>query len=52
MNYENINLTKSMYTNSSKSFSQILEELDPSSEYAGTELEEWTPISASLSVLT
>ncbi len=39
MNYENINLTKSMYTNSSKSFSQILEELDPSSEYAGTELE-------------
>ena len=39
MNYENINLTKSMYTNSSKSFSQLLEELDPSSEYAGTELE-------------
>ncbi len=39
MNYKNINLTKSMYTNSSKNFSQVLEELDPSSAYVGTELE-------------
>lgn len=39
MNYENINLSKSMYTNSAKTFSQVLEELDPSAAYAGTELE-------------
>ena len=39
MNYKNINLDKNMYAHPTKSFSEILEELDPSAEYAGTELE-------------
>lgn len=39
MNYKNINLDKNMYAHPTKSFSEILEELDPSVEYAGTELE-------------
>ncbi|MBQ8533924.1 MAG: phage major capsid protein [Clostridia bacterium] len=37
MNYENIKLEKGMY-GSSKSFTDILEELDPSAQYAGTDL--------------
>lgn len=37
MNYENIKLEKGMYA-SSKGFSNILEELDPSEQYEGTEL--------------
>ena len=37
--YENISLEKGMYASSSKSMSQILEELDPSANYVGTELE-------------
>ena len=37
MNYENIMLEKGMY-GSSKSFTDILEGLDPSSQYAGTNL--------------
>lgn len=37
-NYENINLEKEMYNNPTKSFSQILEELDPSENYAGSNL--------------
>ena len=37
-NYKNIKIDKSMY-NSSKSFSELLEEMDPSASYAGTELE-------------
>ncbi len=39
MNFENINLEKGMYTDTNKSFSQILEELDPSENYADTALE-------------
>ncbi len=37
-NYKNIKIEKSMY-NSGKSFSEVLEEMDPSSRYEGTELE-------------
>lgn len=37
-NFENIKLEKGMYANG-KSFTQTLEELDPSSNYSGTELE-------------
>ena len=37
--YETIKLEKSMYGVSGKSFTQVLEELDPSRNYAGTELE-------------
>ncbi len=36
MNYQNIKLDKSMYAVPGKSFSQVLESLDPSAEYAGT----------------
>ena len=39
MNFENINLEKGMYQNPTKSFSQILEELDPTENYSGTNLE-------------
>ena len=39
MNFDNIVLEKGMYTNPDKSFSEILEELDPSAQYAGTEYE-------------
>ncbi len=39
MNFKNINLEKGMYHHPEKSFSQILEELDPSENYAGTNLE-------------
>lgn len=38
-NYETIKIDKSMYGKSGKSLSQILEELDPSLGYKGTELE-------------
>lgn len=37
-NYKNIKIDKSLY-NSGKTFSQMLEKLDPSAQYAGTELE-------------
>ncbi len=37
--FDNIKLEKGMYGNSAKSFSTILEELDPSAEYKGTPLE-------------
>lgn len=37
--YEKISLEKGMYSNSAKSMTDILEELDPSANYAGTELE-------------
>lgn len=37
--YENISLEKGMYANSNKSMTDVLEELDPSANYAGTELE-------------
>lgn len=37
--YEKINLEKGMYSISGKSFSEVLEELDPSTEYIGTSLE-------------
>ena len=37
--YENISLEKGMYANSNKSMTQVLEELDPSANYVGTELE-------------
>ncbi len=37
--YENISLEKGMYANRNKSMTEVLEELDPSANYAGTELE-------------
>ena len=37
--YETMKLEKGMYNVSGKSFSQVLEELDPSRNYIGTELE-------------
>ena len=37
--FENIKLEKGMYGRSSRSFSQALEELDPSEHYKGTSLE-------------
>lgn len=36
MNYENINLEKGMYAVSGKSFSEVLESLDPTQNYEGT----------------
>lgn len=39
MNYRNINLEKNMYNICNKSFTEVLEELDPSEQYRGTELE-------------
>ena len=39
MLFDNITLEKGMYANPEKSFSQVLEELDPSANYQGTELE-------------
>ncbi len=37
--YENISLEKGMYSNLGKSMTEVLEELDPSVNYMGTELE-------------
>ena len=37
--YDNMKLEKGMYQTAGKSFSQVLEELDPSGNYRGTELE-------------
>jgi len=37
--YENISLEKGMYSNLGKSMTEVLEELDPSVNYIGTELE-------------
>lgn len=39
MSFDNITLEKSMYAHPNKSFSEILEELDPSVNYIGTEYE-------------
>lgn len=39
MSFDNISLEKGMYTNPHKSFSTILEEIDPSENYVGTSLE-------------
>ena len=39
MAYDNLKLEKGMYRQSGKSFSQVLEELDPSENYRGTSLE-------------
>lgn len=39
MSFDNITLEKGMYTHPEKSFSDILEELDPSANYQGTEYE-------------
>ena len=39
MNYENLRLEKGMYRVTGKSFTQVLEELDPSINYKGTHLE-------------
>ena len=39
MNYNNIKLEKDMYNVCNKSFTDVLEELDPSEQYRGTELE-------------
>lgn len=37
--YENLKLEKGMYAQSGKSFSRVLESLDPSENYRGTALE-------------
>lgn len=39
MAFDNINLEKGMYAHPEKSFSEVLEELDPSANYRGTELD-------------
>ena len=39
MSYDSIKLEKGMYAVSGKSFSEVLEELDPSEAYAGTSLD-------------
>ncbi len=39
MNFETINIEKGMYASPEKSFTQVLEELDPSANYIGTALE-------------
>ena len=39
MNYDNIKLEKGMYSICNKSFTKVLEELDPSGNYKGTDLE-------------
>ncbi len=39
MNYDNLHLEKGMYQVTGKSFSAVLEELDPSNQYVGTKLE-------------
>ena len=39
MAYDNLRLEKGMYRQSGKTFSQVLEELDPSENYRGTSLE-------------
>ncbi|MBQ5810689.1 MAG: phage major capsid protein, partial [Clostridia bacterium] len=39
MSYDSIKLEKGMYAVSGKSFSDVLEELDPSQAYAGTAME-------------
>ncbi len=39
MSFDNITLEKSMYAHPTKSFSEVLEELDPSANYIGTEYE-------------
>ena len=39
MSYENLKLEKGMYRQSGKSFTQVLESLDPSENYRGTALE-------------
>lgn len=38
-NYENLNLEKGMYRESGKTFTQVLEELDPSEKYRNTPIE-------------
>ena len=38
-NFEKLNLEKGMYRIGGKSFTQVLEELDPSENYKGTSLE-------------
>ena len=38
-NYKNISLEKGMYGVKGKSFTDVLEELDPSENYRGTSLE-------------
>lgn len=45
--FENIKLEKGMYGRSSRSFSQALEELDPSEHYRGRLWRGWTPFSGS-----
>ena len=39
MAYDNLRLEKGMYRQSGKTFSQVLEELDPTENYRGTSLE-------------
>ena len=39
MSFDNLILEKGMYSHPTKSFSEILEELDPSANYQGTEYE-------------
>ena len=39
MGYDNLRLEKGMYRQTGKSFTQVLESLDPSENYRGTALE-------------
>ena len=39
MAFDNLRLEKGMYRQSGKTFTQVLEELDPSENYRGTSLE-------------
>ena len=50
--YENLKLEKGMYSQSGRSFAQTLEALDPSENYKGTSLRDWTPSNVSSSALT
>ena len=46
--YENLNLEKGMYNTKGKSLTDVLESLDPSENYIGTELENFDAFSRQL----
>ena len=50
--YDNLKLEKGMYNSGNKSFTQVLEELDCSKNYEGTELEGLDAYQRQLNVLT
>ena len=47
MAYDSIRLEKGMYQTSGKSFTQVLESVDPSEQYQGRRWKGWTPFSGS-----